>query len=62
MDFYLTTKMETNVDLLYRVQKVIHNNVMSLRSMNIVFTRIDFAIQEGLTAQLLPAYLLFKCK
>jgi len=34
------------VDLLRRVQMVMHNNVMSPRSMNIVFTRIDFAIQK----------------
>jgi len=29
-----------------------HNNVMSSRSMNVVFTRIDFAIQKGLATQL----------
>jgi len=40
------------VDLLYRVQKVMHSNVMSPRSMNVVFTRIGFAIQKGLAAQL----------
>jgi len=40
------------VDLLHRVQKVMHSNVMSPRSMNVVFTRIDFAIQKGLAAQL----------
>jgi len=40
------------VDLLHRVQKVMHNNVMSPRSMNVVFTRIGFAIQKGLAAQL----------
>jgi len=28
-----------------------HSNVISPRSMNIVFMRIDFAIQKGLTAQ-----------
>ena len=32
------------VDLLHRVQKVMHSNVMSPRSMNVVFTRIGFAI------------------
>ena len=32
------------VDLLHKVQKVMHNNVMSPRSMNVVFTMIDFAI------------------
>ena len=40
------------VDLLHRVQKVMHSNVMSPRSMNVVFTRIDFAIQKGLVAHL----------
>jgi len=39
------------VDLLRRVQKVMHNNVMSPRSMNVVVTRISFAIQKGLVAQ-----------
>jgi len=34
------------VDLLHRVQRVMHNNVnvMSSRSMNVVFTRIGFVI------------------
>jgi len=40
------------VDLLHRVQKVMHSNVTSPRSMNVVFTRISFAIQKGLAAQL----------
>jgi len=40
------------VDLLHRVQKVMHRNVMSPRSMNVVLTRIGFAIQKGLAAQL----------
>jgi len=40
------------VDLLHRVQKVMHSNVMSPMSMNVVFTRISFAIQKGLAAQL----------
>ena len=40
------------VDLLHRVQKVMHSNVMSPKSMNVVFTRIGFAIQKGLAAQL----------
>ena len=39
------------VDLLHRVQKVMHSNVMSSRSMNVVFTMIGFAIQKGLAAQ-----------
>jgi len=38
------------VDLLHRVQKVMHNNVMTPRSMNVVFTRVGFAIQKGLAA------------
>jgi hypothetical protein len=40
------------VDLLHRVQKVMHSNVMSPRSMNVVFMRIGFVIQKGLAAQL----------
>jgi len=40
------------VELLHRVQKVMHSHVMSPRSMNVVFTRIGFAIQKGLAAQL----------
>jgi len=40
------------VGLLHRVQKVMHSNVMSPRSMNVVFTKIGFVIQKGLTAQL----------
>ena len=40
------------VDLLHRVQKVMHSNVTSPRSMNVVFTRIDFAIQKDLVTQL----------
>ena len=40
------------VDLLHRVQRVMHSNVMSPRSVNVVFTRIGFAIQKGLVAQL----------
>jgi len=39
------------VDLLHRVQKVMHINVMSPKSMNVVFTRISFAIQKGLATQ-----------
>nr|ABD32857.1 hypothetical protein MtrDRAFT_AC149038g20v2 [Medicago truncatula] len=40
------------VSLLHRVQKFMHNNVKSPRSMNVVFTRIGFAIRKGLAAQL----------
>jgi len=39
------------VDLLHRIQKVC-SNVMSLRFVNVVFTRIGFFIEKGLTAQL----------
>ncbi|KAL6569651.1 hypothetical protein OROMI_014165 [Orobanche minor] len=39
------------VDLLKRIQKVMHSNVMTPRSVD-VFKRIDFAIQKGLAAQL----------
>jgi len=44
------------VDLLHRDQKVMHNNVMSPRSINVVFTRIDFAIQKDLAAQLVARF------
>ncbi|KAL5702673.1 hypothetical protein ACHQM5_027858 [Ranunculus cassubicifolius] len=40
------------VELLKRVQKIMHNNVMSPGSMDLVFKRISFAIQKGLAAQL----------
>jgi hypothetical protein len=40
------------VNLLHRVQRVMHSNVMSPRSMNVVFPRIGFSIQKGLAAQL----------
>lgn len=40
------------VDLLHRVQKVMHSNVMSSKSMNVVLMRIDFSIQKGLAAEL----------
>ncbi|GKE53137.1 hypothetical protein Tco_1488293 [Tanacetum coccineum] len=40
------------VELLTRVQRVMNSNVMTPRSINVVFNRIGFAIQKGLTAQL----------
>ncbi|GJV93107.1 hypothetical protein Tco_1540920 [Tanacetum coccineum] len=40
------------VELLTRVQGVMNSNVMTPRSINVVFTIIDFAIQKGLAAQL----------
>nr|GEX70109.1 putative reverse transcriptase domain-containing protein [Tanacetum cinerariifolium] len=40
------------VELLSRVQRVMHNNVLTPRSTNVVFKRIGFAIQKGLAAQL----------
>ena len=40
------------VELLNRVQRVMHSNVISPRSTNVVFKRIGFAIQKGLAAQL----------
>jgi len=50
------------VDLLHIVQRVMRNNVMSPRSMNVVFTMIDFVIQKSLTMQLLSGCLIFMCK
>ncbi|MFS8020455.1 hypothetical protein Hanom_Chr16g01415761 [Helianthus anomalus] len=40
------------VDLLSRVQRVMHSNVIIPRSMNVVFKRLSFAIQKGVAAQL----------
>jgi hypothetical protein len=40
------------VNLLKRIQKVMHSNVVSPKSMNVVFQRLGFAIQKGLAAQL----------
>ncbi|KAJ0775975.1 putative ADP/ATP carrier protein, bacterial type [Helianthus annuus] len=40
------------VDLLSRVQRVMHSNVMTPRSMDVVFKRLTFAIQKGVAAQL----------
>jgi len=40
------------VALIYRVQVVVHINIMFFRYMNIVFTIISFAIKKGLAAQL----------
>jgi hypothetical protein len=39
-------------DILHRIQRVMHSNVMSPRSIDVLFTRIGFAIQKGLAAQL----------
>nr|GEX89419.1 putative reverse transcriptase domain-containing protein [Tanacetum cinerariifolium] len=38
------------VEFLSRVQRVMHINVLTHRSTNVVFKRIDFAIQKGLAA------------
>nr|GFA14378.1 putative reverse transcriptase domain-containing protein [Tanacetum cinerariifolium] len=38
------------VELLSRVQRVMHNNVMTPRSTDVVFKHIGFAIQKGLAA------------
>jgi tRNA A37 threonylcarbamoyladenosine modification protein TsaB len=40
------------VNVLKMVQRVMHNNVVSPRSLDVVFKRIGFAIQQGLAAQL----------
>ncbi|GKE14526.1 putative reverse transcriptase domain-containing protein [Tanacetum coccineum] len=40
------------VELLSRVQRVMHSNVMTPRSRDVVFKRIGFAIQKGLAGQL----------
>nr|GEZ37194.1 zinc finger, CCHC-type [Tanacetum cinerariifolium] len=38
------------VELLIRVQRVMHSNVMTLRSRDVVFKRMSFAIQKGLAS------------
>ncbi|GKE49973.1 hypothetical protein Tco_1481231 [Tanacetum coccineum] len=40
------------MELLSRFQRVMHSNVMTPRSTDVVFKRIGFAIQKGLAAQL----------
>jgi hypothetical protein len=40
------------VSFLQRVQKVMNNNVLSSRAMNVTFMRIGFAIQKELAVQL----------
>jgi hypothetical protein len=47
-----------SVDLLKRVQRVMHSNVVSPRFMNVVFQRLDFTIQKGLAAQIVVRLLL----
>jgi hypothetical protein len=37
---------------LKRIQKVMHSNVVSPKSINVVFQRLGFAIQKCLPAQL----------
>nr|GEW29535.1 RNA-directed DNA polymerase, eukaryota [Tanacetum cinerariifolium] len=40
------------VELLSRVQRVIHNNVITPKSTGVIFKRIGFAIKKGLAAQI----------
>jgi hypothetical protein len=40
------------VDIFKRVQRVMHSNLMSPRSQDVVFKMINFTIQKGLTAQI----------
>jgi hypothetical protein len=35
------------VNLLKRVQKVMHSNIVSPKCMNVVFERLEFAIKKG---------------
>ena len=50
------------VDLLQRVQMVIDNNVIFLKSMNVVFKIIDFVIKKIISDAACVCYLLFMCK
>jgi hypothetical protein len=49
------------VSLLQRVQKAMHCNVVSSRSMNLVFQRIGFTIEKDSRCSLLSVCLLFTC-
>jgi hypothetical protein len=40
------------VSLLHRIQKIMNSNIVSPRIMNVVFKRIEFAIQKGVAAQI----------
>jgi hypothetical protein len=40
------------VSLLHRIQKIMNSNVVSPKAMNVVFKRIEFAIQREVAAQL----------
>jgi hypothetical protein len=39
------------VNFLKRVQRVMHNNIVTPRFIDVVFRVLEFAIQKGLTAQ-----------
>jgi hypothetical protein len=41
------------VDILKRVQRIMYNNVVSHKSQDVVFTKIEFVIQKELTVQLI---------
>ncbi|KAJ0552955.1 putative exostosin [Helianthus annuus] len=45
------------VDLLSRVQRVMHSNIMTPRSMDVVFKRLSFAIKKGVAVQLVACLL-----
>jgi len=47
------------VDLLHGVQRGMHSNVISPRSINVVFMKIGFVIQKDLAAQLVNCLSLF---
>ncbi|MCI37174.1 ATPase family AAA domain-containing protein, partial [Trifolium medium] len=42
--------------ILKRVQRVMHSNVVSARSQDVVFKRVGFAIQKGVAAQLVARF------
>jgi hypothetical protein len=49
---YIFYKIYIYYNILKRVQRVMHSNMMSLKSLNILFKRINFIIQKRLAAQL----------
>jgi hypothetical protein len=49
------------VNLLKKIQTTMHSNIVSPRSMNVVFQRLDFAIRKGLAAQLVACVFYCSC-
>jgi hypothetical protein len=59
MDFLTDPQEDTS--LLQKVQKVMNSNVVSPKTMNVIFKIINFVIQNSLRRSLLSIFLLFIC-